>query len=45
MIDILSWPVIGGGLSALAVFIVGTIVMKHRRNRRRRRDLRSRLFK
>ncbi len=45
MIDILSWPVIAGGLSALAVFIAGAVMMKRRRNRRRRMDLRSRLFK
>ncbi len=45
MTDWLTWPALAGALSALILFFAVLIVMRRVRIRRRRRDLRSRLFK
>ncbi len=41
----MMWPVIAGGLPAVAVFVAGASVIERRRVQSRRAQLRSRLFK
>ncbi len=41
----MMWPVIAGGVSAIAVFVAGSALIERRHIRRRRMNLRSRLFK
>ncbi len=41
----MMWPAIAGGLSAIVVFAAGSTLIERRAIRRRREQLRGRLFK
>ncbi len=42
---VMIWPAVAGGLSAVAVYVVSSVLIEQRRVRIRREKLRGRLFK